>query len=406
VKIGLTPYGIAKSSDFMFAFLSIVAMQLLTMEILKNKSYAYLAAALFSMDAWFIRWSSSGMETSFAVLLAITAVWLAFRNHWIVSALAFACLTLTRPEGSMLFAIIYLRFLLEQSNAKRTMVERLVPLFCYGAIVSCWLIFSYFHFGRILPNTYYGKSTGLPPLNEIFPSTWIIVKLLAATQLPLIVACAASFFFGQRWSGWKGKYFLLVWVVALPMFYIIDGVEVVSRYLLITLPFLIVCGINGLQILCRALHLSAKIAFMLSSAIMVVTIAQNQILYWWVTKAHLDNFVIGMNNSLKPMGEWLKDHSEEHASVFVPDVGMIGYYSDRVVCDIGLITPEFGKGFHGLDYDTGMLQKKYNAVVHPDYVIDRSAVPERLSSPSLLPIMTRQFPGLGITHSEMIYYTL
>ena len=154
------------------------------------------------------------------------------------------------------------------------------------------------------------------------------------------------------------------------------------------------------------MHASAKKVLILTIAITIMTIAQNQVLYWGVMKPHVDNFVAGMNNSLKPMGEWLRDHSGEHALVVVPDVGAIGYFSDRVVCDIGLITPEFGKGFRGLDYDTGMLQKKYNAIVHPDYVIDRSSVPERLSSPLLLPIMTRQFPGLGITHNEMIYYTL
>jgi len=406
-KLGFTPYAAAKSLDFIFAFLSIAAMQLLALEILRNKSYAFLAAALFSVDAWFIRWSGSGMESSFAVLLAIAAVWLFLRRHWILSAIAFACLTLTRPEGSILFAIMYLRMLLsERSKNERTMSDRLVPLCCYAAVVSSWLIFSYFHFGKILPNTYYGKSTGLPPVNDIFPAVWAIIKLLAATQFPLIIVCAASFFFGDRRLSWHDKHFLLAWTVALPVFYVLDGVEVVSRYLLITLPFLIICGVNGLQIFTRRLHLPSKGILLLVLAVMTVTIAQNQILYWWVTKPHVDNFVIGMNNSLKPMGRWLRDNSEEHASVFVPDVGVIGYYSDRAVCDIGLVTPELGIGFRGLDYDAGMLQEKYDAVVRPDYVIDRSSIPERLSSSSLVPIMTRQFPGLSITHTEMIYYTL
>ena len=51
-------------------------------------------------------------------------------------------------------------------------------------------------------------------------------------------------------------------------------------------------------------------------------------------------------------------------------------------------------------------KKNMNAVIHPDYVIDRSSIPERLASSSLLPIMTRQFPGLGIANDEMMYYTL
>jgi len=405
-RIGITPYALAKSSDFIFALLSIALMQLLAAEILRNKTYAFLAVVLFSLDAWFIRWSSSGMETSFAVFLSICAVWLALRNDWIASAISFGCLTLTRPEGGLLFAIMYLRFLLERSAEKRSVVDRLVPLLCYSVVVSAWLIFSYFHFGKFIPNTYYGKSTGLPPVSEIIPSTSVIVKLLAATQLPVIVACIASFFFPGSRPGWEGKYFVLIWVIMLPLFYILDGVQVVSRYLLLILPLLVISGVNGIYILSRALHLSSKKILLLALVMVVITLAQNQILYWWVMKPHEDNFVTGMNNCLKPMGQWLRDNTKENAMVFVPDVGAIGYYSDRIICDIGLITPEYGKDFHGLSYDDGMLQKKYDAIIHPDYVIDRSVVPERLASPVLLPIMTREFPGLGITNSQIVYYTL
>ncbi len=406
VKLGFTPYAVAKSSDFMFAFLSIAAMQLLASEILRSKTHAFLATALFSLDAWLIRWSSSGMETSFAVLLSIVAVWLILRNYWIISAIAFGCLTLTRPEGGILFVIMYLRFLFETSGRRRSIVDRLVPLLCYGAIVLCWLTFSYFHFGKIIPNTYYGKSSGLPSVSEIFPSISTIVKLLAATQSLLIVACVTSFFFDERRSGWEGKHFLWIWIVILPMFYLLNGVEVVSRYLLIILPFLIIGGVNGFQILCRLLRPSSKKVFLFASVIIIVTLAQNQFLYWWVMKPHLDSFVLGTNNCLKPMGRWLRDNTEGNAVVFVPDVGVIGYYSDRIICDIGLVTPEVAKAFHGLDYDNGMLQRKYDSIIHPDYVIDRSPASERLASLSLVPIMTRQFPVLGITNSDTTYYTL
>jgi len=406
VKIGFTPYAVAKSSDFIFAFLSIAAIQVLATEVLKNKTHAFLATALFSLDGWFIRWSSSGMESSFAVLLSIVAVWLILRNYLIVSAFAFGCLTLTRPEGGILFAIMYLKFLLESSGGKRSIVDRLVPLLCYGIVVLSWLTFSYFHFGQIIPNTYFGKSTGLPNVREIFPSVSTVAKLLAATQFPLIAAFVASFFSRNSRSGWQGKHFLWIWVLLLPIFYVVDSVEVVSRYLLIILPFLVIGGVNGIQILCRSLHLSPKRIFFLTFTMVIVTFAQNEVLYWAVVKPHVDSFVIGMNNCLKPMGRWLRDNTEENALVFVPDVGVIGYYSDRIICDIGLITPEVGKAFHGLDYDHAMLQKKYDSLIHPDYVIDRSPVPMRLASSSLLPIMTSQFPGLGITMSDTTYYTL
>ena len=204
-----------------------------------------------------------------------------------------------------------------------------------------------------------GNQPVYPPAAKFFPPFQIIIKLLAATQFPLIVAVLASFFFRGSRSGWEGKHFLLIWVVMLPVFYILDGVEVVSRYLLIIFHFSLFVVSMEYKFFSMRCIFRQRDFFRLVFTIMLVTFAQNQVLYWWVMKPHLDNFVTGMNNCLKPMGLWLRDNTGGNASVFVPDVGAIGYYSDRVICDIGLITPEYGKAFHGLDYDTGMLQKKY-----------------------------------------------
>lgn len=406
MKVGLTPYAVAKSSDLVFAILSLVAVYLLASEILRSTVYGFLASIIFSMDAWFIRWAGSGMETSFAVLLSVVAAWLAVRKRHYATAFACGCLTLTRPEGGLLFVIIFVRSFFNVPNGNRSAFARSLPALCYGAVVLPWLVFSYFHFGKLVPNTFYGKSGGFLIVKEILPSLVAIIKVLAATQLPLIVIFLASLFIKKETSLWEGKHLILFWIVILPAFYILCSVQVVSRYLLIVLPFLVIAGLVGIHHLSRALQFSQRQVSVLILVVVALTFAQNQIFYWSKVKPALDNFIVGTDDCLKPIGRWLRITTKENALVFVPDVGIIGYFSDRNICDAGLITPEVGNAFQGLDYDNAMIQKRYNAYVYPDYVIDRSPIPERLTSPSMLPVLTRQFPGLGISNSEMRYYTI
>ncbi len=406
MKTGLSPYATAKSLDLSFALLSVLALYVLSKEIFHSTMYACLAAACLFLDAWFVRWASSGMESSMAVFLSLMGVLLAFRNYRIASAIIFGCLSLVRPEGGLLFIIFFFGSLFAASSASRLSVGRIVPILWYTVIVSAWLIFSYLHFGKILPNTFSGKAAGFPHLGEVGPSAFRILTILAATQFPLLVVFIVGLFWGRKKSIFQYKYSLLVWVVALPLFYVFDGVQVVSRYLLIIIPFLIVGGVAGIQQLEHSLKLSSKKVLMLVTAVFLWTLLQNQYLYWNNVQPHLDNFITGTNDCLKPIGRWLRNNTDEKALIFIPDVGIVAYYSDRNICDVGLITPEAGKAFYGLDYDSGMLQKKYDSVLHPDYVIDRSPVPERLASASLLPVLTRQFPGLGVSKNEPRYYTV
>ena len=405
-KLGITPYAVAKSLDVAFSILAILAMYFLAREVLQSDSHAFLAASLFSLDGWFLRWSGSGMETSFAVFLAITGVYLFLSGRYVLCATALSCLTLVRPEGGLLFGIVYAKFLIDSSRTQRPVFQRVAPAALYASVVGAWILFALWHFGRALPNAYSGKSGGIPNLTEIFHASFTIAKLWGTTQLPIVMVLIVRLVIAKNGQVWRGRIFLAAWVFSLPAFYVLDSVQIVSRYLLIATPFLILLGFVGVQDLCQSLRLDSlkiKIVFI---ALASLTLVENQILYWVTIKPHLEDFVIGTNDCLKPIGRWLRDNADTKALVFIPDVGIIGYYSDRRICDVGLITPEIAKAFQGRDYDSGMEQRLYDVVLHPDYVVDRSPTPERLKSSSMLPIMTKLFPGLGITRDEVVYYTL
>jgi len=71
-----------------------------------------------------------------------------------------------------------------------------------------------------------------------------------------------------------------------------------------------------------------------------------------------------------------------------------------------MVDPEVRRAFGNDSYDTGMVERKYEMAIHPDYVIDRSSRPERLVTATMKPVMTRTFPGPGITKPELMYFTL
>ena len=401
---GLAPYAVAKSLDLSFAILSLVCIYLLASHLLGNATYGFLASLLFSMDAWFIRWSGSGMETSFAVFLSLLGVWLSLRNRALLSGLVFGLLTLTRPEAGLLSVIMISRPLFVRSGRSGRAAELVRPLIAYLSVVLPWLLFSYIHFGTILPNTLYGKSGGLAKPADIMPNLLNVLTLLAATQLPAMAALLISFV--KDPAAWKERYYLPAWMAALSIFYVIDNVQVVSRYLLILTPFLIVVGLAALQHLARSLSFPKGRVVVFMVILVSLTFAENQIVYWVKVKPHLDSFVTGSNDCLRPIGRWLRSNTKEDALVFVPDIGMIGFFSDRTICDAGLVSPQVGKAFRGSDYDHSMIDGRYDAILRPDYVIDRSPIPGRLASASMAPLFTLKFPGLGIASTEMRYYTV
>ena len=121
----------------------------------------------------------------------------------------------------------------------------------------------------------------------------------------------------------------------------------------------------------------------------------------------MNNLELGVNECLKPIAYWLRTNTPAGTTVLTPQAGVIGYVSERTVFDAsGTIAPEVRRAFGGESYDSGLVKRKYEAVIHPDYIIDRSSTPERLAGETMKPVMTRTFPGLGITKPDLVYYTL
>jgi hypothetical protein len=409
-KLGLDPYIVAKTLDIVFASMAVLALYALAIYLVHDRIYALVAAWMFSFDAWFLRWSASGMESSLAILLTLITVWYAYRKEYVVTSFVAAVLTLVRPEGALLFVIVLLDNLFNTRDRSVARRAFFFSLLTYGVIVSVWLVFAYAYFGSVLPNTLQAKSTSVTSLPVLWFTTSSLIKILSATQalsLLLLILGVVVTVRTYKWRIIKEEGFPLLWVVLLPLFYIVLNVQVISRYLLLILPFITVYGVWGIKRLEVASILSPQSALLALLIVAGLSLAENQYVYREKVVPHMENFTEGMNGCLKPMAYWLKSNTSDGSTVLTPDIGLLGYVSGRKVYETaGLVTPAMKRAFRGSNYDEGMVEHRYEQVIRPDYVVDRSPTPERLSSDSLQPVMTRTFFGLGLANPEPVYYTL
>ncbi|HXG37849.1 MAG TPA: hypothetical protein VNL36_03660 [Bacteroidota bacterium] len=408
--VHLDPYVVAKTFDLFFACIAILVLYLVAFLILRDKRYALLAAMLFAFDSWFLRWTGSGMESSFAVLLVLLCTFYVYRNEYALASLVCGVLSLVRPEGALLFVILQVDNFINSTNRRASLRSMLVSTGLFAAVILPWVVFSYLHFGTIVPNTVAAKSSVGMSWSEYSFVAISIAKILGSTQVLCILALVAGVWVVWRKDGWKGirlDLFAFLWIFFLTAGYVVMKVQVVSRYLLLVSPFIVVYGVWGIQKIGEAWKLADRTALRSIVVLVIMSIGINQYLYHTTVVPHMNGFVEGMNNCLKPIAYWLREHTPENTVVLTPDVGLVGYISGRMMYDTaGLVSPAVKRSFAGVTYDEGMKERRYERVIRPDFVLDRGIQPERLASKTFQPVMSDIFPSLGITQTKPVYYTL
>jgi len=121
----------------------------------------------------------------------------------------------------------------------------------------------------------------------------------------------------------------------------------------------------------------------------------------------MKSFTSVMQTGLKPMAYWIRNNSPRDAQVVAPEVGMIGYISERRVWEpISLVSRLTSRPTTGVSYDHVMTTGYYRSIVQPQFVIDQSTTKERLASDSLRPVMTAELTNPEQLTSGYVFLTL
>jgi 4-amino-4-deoxy-L-arabinose transferase-like glycosyltransferase len=224
---------------------------------------ALMAALVMSAEAWFIRWSAVGMETSFALLFTLLALDRAFTadrpgNSILFGLLLFAAV-LARPEALLLVPLALLAFILARGRAGWSGLLWLPVL---ALLLAVWFILIERHTGTYLPLTA-GAKQGRPVLSAaIFGRALVPIKIIGATLALPCVALVAGLVLGavkgsplrcftRDLRDRRGALLLLLWAAGLPAAYVLFDFQVLSRYLVPVLPAIVVLSFASITGIAR-----------------------------------------------------------------------------------------------------------------------------------------------------------
>lgn len=381
-------------------------------------STAWLGSLTLAAHAWHLRWTALSMETSSAVLLIAAVGVASVRAHGGRQAGVFGCLlalaSLLRPEAYLLLPVYLVSVLFGRSERRLSNVLRTLAV--YAALVVPWLLFARVHLGQFLPNTAAAKSGGLDLnplllLKRLEPLAQIMgtdAFLLAALATSVVVLRSRARVLGAPCR------FLLLWVVALPAAYVVLDMQVLSRYMLLVVPFSTVLGFLALEDLANRFSTSTlRRTAVLAPAL--AGLALNVAVYLGVVVAPSRAFSYDLTHRLKDLALYLKDHSDEDAVVAAVDIGYLAFYSQRRVLDLGGLvdtgTRELSAGHTYEEIVHDGLYLDLAAYPRVDFFVDRELVPNRFHGATLRGyrfegIRVERVENLGIRKPGPYFYTL
>ncbi|TEU21371.1 MAG: hypothetical protein E3J21_02005 [Anaerolineales bacterium] len=361
-----------------------------------------LFAGLFCALEWHLVWAAfSGMETILFILLAL---WLMERYLWLKSqipnpksqlviGLLGGLLTVTRPEGMVLFGLIALdalgRYLCSivttraviASEAKQsprrkeeiassqktllamTRAEQLRSIFApsprgakphlsgflgmlfgFALLLLPYLLFNLTTSGLPFPNTLYAKQAEYQAEIVKFSFAvrlWRVTRpTIVGAQALLLPGFAFAIYRTIREKRGKAALPLLWWATTLVLYaWRLPQDYQHGRYLIPTIPILIIFGSWGTLNLLR-LDSRQTIARVLSRAMFIAACVL--LLVFWIIGARAYAADVGfIEGEMVAVAHWLEAHTPSDALIAVHDIGAVGYLVDRPLLDLaGLITPE------------------------------------------------------------------
>jgi 4-amino-4-deoxy-L-arabinose transferase-like glycosyltransferase len=402
--------------------LSVLVIYFFVLKLDGRRLVAGAAAAVLACEAWLLRWSSTGMESSFSLLAVLVCLFAALtatrstgRSALFGLLLFLACLA--RPEAGLMVPVAFVSFLVAERSTP--LGRRFTWLPVFAVLMAAWLLVIRAHTGTFLPLTA-GAKQGRPAFGmEMLTSALVPLKIIGATLLLPAIAAVIFTALGifrdrtllEERGGLSraGLLLLLLWVFLLPAVYVIFDFHVLSRYLLPVLPAIIAVGFVGTGRLLRTS--SMKTTRILIVILAAVTMIQSLTFYFTVAVRPTKEFSKGLSEVLVPMGNWLAENSPPGSVVASPDIGAIGYFSKREVLDLGgLVTPEINDMRRRIDVER-IIDEGLYLYLGADYLVDRHQEPRRFDGAVIRGIRFTALrdgvvSNLGIRKPDPVTYTL
>lgn len=399
----------SKILSFLMGLAVIIFFVLLAGRTLNHSLSLLLGLLALATDPWFLRWSPSGMESSLSAALVLLSILLfdagrRGRISFLLAGFSSGLMFLVRPEGAWL-AIAAGIMLIAESKWRGLLLFFLAFL----TLVFPWLLFAHATFHHLLPNTFIAKA-GSPVWTESLRALLRTTKIVGPTYSIEFLGFLLGSFLMMRRKEFGGKIrknlFVVLWVFGLPFFYILAGVGVQSRYLLMLIPLIVLFGIKSWEtFLAGTRRFWKRAAWILGAGFVLGT---NLGFTFGINYPATMKFSRGVEECLIPLGNYLKNNTPPNAGIALVDIGVVGYYSERRIVDLGgLVHPKLLSLIVRYPREEILPFLPEAGFGKPDYFITRSPRPGAERFPGLEPLMIREFGPLGVSDPNTVWtYTL
>lgn len=402
---GINAFWFSKVLDVICAALSVFVFFRLAKIIFsgeKESFYPLLAASLFTLNVWFIRWSFTGMETNLGILMMLLVLYFYFNKNYSLSFFMCGLFFLIRPEGFILFLVILICVLIEKSKSYRNIIFCII---LFAISVVPFLIYSKLTFGTFLSNTTLGKSTLTLNISTITAQIIEIAKTLAPSSGIEILLGIILIIIALKRKTLKQYLPLVLWPAGLILLYVITDADIISRYFMIIIPVFTLLAVKFIEIV------NSKFNYSISLLLFAIILIFSQFSFYKYVKPHTDNFSKGVDECLIPIGKWFNENSPPNSRILVNDVGAIGYYSNKYIIDAAaLINRDLSLNKRIMSTPLEERMHPYNLLkfINADYVVERDSVldekPVTIGGKRLELMYYKLFPGLGISDNTPKFY--
>ncbi|MER3544616.1 MAG: hypothetical protein C4311_08420 [Chloroflexota bacterium] len=367
---------------YLLGFLALTAtlgaVYRLGLHLFPHQSIVAPLAALLAAGEWHLVWAAgSGMETLLFTTLSLLLLdafltpplseeggapypsftvnpGLALRPPGLGSSFALGLLggllTLTRPEGMVLLALVGGAGVLQRRHFRWLLALGLG----FALLMVPYLLFNRASGAGWLPNTFYAKqqeyavllTTPYPlRLARLITTTWVGPQVLLVPGFVwLAVRLGAP---GTRGSLGSQEFLRvstwlpLVWWLAFLALYAwrLPVTYQHGRYLIPSIPILLLYGVAGTAALIRPTspRLWPRLVgrTVIAAAVILALVFLARGAWAYVVDVQI------VNSEMVAAAKWLREHTPPEALVAAHDIGAIGYYAERPLIDLaGLVTPE------------------------------------------------------------------
>jgi hypothetical protein len=292
---------------------------------------------LFLLLEWHLVWSAvSGMEILLFIFLSLILVerFYARGQSWMLGLIA-GLLTLTRPEGIVLSALVFLGM-----GTQRRLSDLGFGVLGLGISVAPYLLFNLATSGTLLPNTFYAKAAEYA---ELFVRAPFIVRWLELLWMPFVgaqillvpglVYCVAQFVMKRDWLA----LIPLAWILLLPALYALRLPVTYQhgRYEMPVIPFIVIYGLGG------TFALFERLKSWVIRVTWEISIAVTLVAFWLLGAAQYSTDVAIIDCEMVQTARWVAANVPADAIVAAHDIGALGYFYHRPFIDLaGLVSPE------------------------------------------------------------------